>query len=223
MVSIKQIKEYWFLVRQEKGKTIYLKSLGQVCLGEAQEELEIYKDHLREIKKFEKVNPMPKGKFDIIYADPPWQYTPAVKNRQIENHYPTMELSDICDLKVPSADDCILFLWGTAPKLPDALEVMKKWKFIYKTNAVWDKKRTGMGYYLRGQHELLLVGTKGKPGVPEAKDRFPSVIESIRTEHSAKPDIVYEMIEKMYPSRSYLELFARRKFGDRWCVWGNEI
>ena len=40
--------------------------------------------------------------------------------------------------------------------------------------------------------------------------------------HSKKPEILYEMIEKMYPKHKYLELFARNK-RDRWESWGNQI
>lgn len=209
----------FYIVGRVKGKIKYLKKLGRIPKEEAQKQLEEYK----KLVDFKKANPMPKERFDIIYADPPWQYTEAVENRKIENHYPTMDIEEICNLKIPSADDCILFLWGTASKLPDALRVMGAWGFEYKTGAVWDKKRTGMGYYFRGQHEHLLVGRRGSPGIPASNDRLPSVIESIRTEHSSKPDIVYEMIEKMYPQRTYLELFARKKFNDRWVVWGNEV
>jgi len=166
---------------------------------------------------------IPDGKFDIILADPPWQYTPAVSNRMVENHYPTMETKEICAIKVPSNDTSILFLWATTGKLPDAFEVMRAWGYEYKSSAVWNKMIVGMGYYFRGQHEFLLVGTKGNPGTPEPENRYSSVIEAKRTEHSKKPDIVYDMIEKMYPNRKYLELFARSKHSEAWEVWGNQI
>jgi len=210
----------FYIAEDVKGKRIYHKSLGRISKEEAQNQLAEWK----EVHVCKKANPMPREKFDVLYSDPPWRYDfSSTTNRKIENQYQTMDVEDICALKVPAADNCICFLWATAPKLLEALKVMEAWKFEYKTCAVWDKKRTGMGYYFRGQHELLLVGTKGKPGTPAAPDRLPSVIESIRTEHSAKPDIVYEMIEKMYPGRSYIELFARKKFSDRWTVWGNEV
>jgi len=53
--------------------------------------------------------------------------------KKVENHYPTMPQADICALQIPSADNAALFLWATAPKLPEALEVMKAWGFTYKT------------------------------------------------------------------------------------------
>jgi hypothetical protein len=40
--------------------------------------------------------------------------------------------------------------------------------------------------------------------------------------HSAKPDVAYEIIEKMYPEVLKLELFARR-YHAGWSSWGNEL
>ena len=160
--------------------------------------------------------------YDLIYCDPPWFYDFAeTKNRAIENHYPTMQIEDICAIDVPSAQDCVLFMWATAPKLVEALQVIDAWGFTYKTCAVWDKKIIGMGYYFRGQHELLLVGRKGTPGVPSPDARYSSVISARRGKHSAKPGIVYEMIERMYPHATKLEMFARVHM-DGWSVYGNQ-
>lgn len=110
----------------------------------------------------------------MIYADPPWLYNHAPmggNNRSIERHYPTMSVDAIKNLKVPSNKNSVLFLWATSPKLKEALDVMQCWGFEYKTNMVWDKKIIGMGYWFRGQHELLLVGVKGKfsPPTPHAR------------------------------------------------------
>src|SRR4030042_2530696 len=55
---------------------------------------------------------LPEDKYDIIYADPPWEYEfTETPNRTIEKEYPTMNLKDIIKLKIPSADNAILFLW----------------------------------------------------------------------------------------------------------------
>jgi N6-adenosine-specific RNA methylase IME4 len=115
-----------------------------------------------------------------------------------------------------------LFLWATAPKLPEAFEVMEAWGFSYKTCSVWDKEKIGMGYWFRGQHELLLVGTKGQVSPPPPQARESSVYRESRGEHSAKPKRYYEMIESMFPGKAYLELFARSKHSDDWEVWGNQ-
>lgn len=141
-----------------------------------------------------------------------------------DDHYGVMEDIAIGAMKIPVADNAILFLWATAPKLQEALNVMKEWGFEYKTNAVWVKDKIGTGYYFRGQHELLLVGRKGDEiPVPEERNRHSSVIESPRFEHSEKPTLVYGLIEKMYPNRKYLELFARGSIRKGWVQWGNEI
>jgi N6-adenosine-specific RNA methylase IME4 len=167
--------------------------------------------------------PLPKEKFDVIYADPPWEYEFSVsESREIENHYPTMTLDELKRLEIPAADNAVLFLWAPPPKLPEALEVMKAWGFRYVTCAVWDKEKIGMGYWFRQQHELLLVGVKGNYSPPPPDKRFPSVIRSPRTEHSRKPEVVYELIEAMFPNARLLELFARRNDRPRWVAWGNE-
>lgn len=167
---------------------------------------------------------IPVNEFNVIYADPPWQYNKgtATPNRKIENQYLTMELKDIKNVNFNSAKDSVLFLWATAPLLLEALEVLESWGFKYKTQAVWDKKKMGMGYWFRGQHEILLIGVKGDIKPPEPSNRFSSVIESKRQGHSQKPDCVYDMIEKMFPEGKYLELFARDK-RDNWTVWGNQL
>jgi N6-adenosine-specific RNA methylase IME4 len=161
--------------------------------------------------------------YSVIYADPPWRYSfSQTKNRSIENHYPTMTLEEICSLPVPSSDDAVLYLWATAPKLIEALQVMKAWGFTYKTHAIWDKQRQGMGYWFRGQHELLLVGTRGKVSPPPSSLRVPSVISEARTRHSAKPDLVRDLITQWFPNSKRLELFARKE-APGWDVWGNEV
>lgn len=162
-------------------------------------------------------------KFDLIYADPPWRYSfSKSKSRQVENQYSTMTVDDIAALKIPTKKNAVLFLWATAPKLLEALYVMDRWGFTYKTHAVWDKIRVGMGYWFRGQHELLLVGTKGKFSPPPPSLRTSSVITTLRQEHSRKPDYIRTLLTRQFPTAVKLELFARQKTPG-WHVWGNEV
>jgi N6-adenosine-specific RNA methylase IME4 len=163
-------------------------------------------------------------RFPLIYADPPWQYEHVkTESRAIENHYPTMTLDAIKALPVADVahDDCVLFLWVTSPKLAEAVELVQAWGFVYRSCAVWDKGRVGMGYYFRQQHELLFVATTGAPPVPEPVNRPASVLRYPRGAHSAKPPEVYELIERMYPELGKLELFARAP-RDGWSSWGNQ-
>lgn len=168
--------------------------------------------------------PMPEGVFDVIYADPPWRYEfNRTKNRAIENHYPTLPLEEIKQIPVPSADNAVLLLWATAPKLEEALEVMRAWGFRYRTCAVWDKEALGMGNWFRIQHELLLLGIKGRVKIPSVEARIRSVYREKKGKHSQKPQYFYDVIEKMFPNGKYLELFARQRYNEKWTVWGNQL
>ncbi len=170
-----------------------------------------------------KEKPLPNGKYNVILADPPWRYEfSETMNREIENHYPTMSLEEIKALKIPAEDNSILLLWTTAPKVEETIQVLNAWGFTYRTCAIWDKEKMGMGYWFRIQHELLLVGLKGSFPAPEPENRQPSVIRSPRAAHSSKPVIVHEMIERMFPEGKYLELFARSE-RPGWTSWGNEV
>lgn len=160
--------------------------------------------------------------FPVLYADPPWRYEHSeTTTREIENHYPTMALGEIKKLEVPAAEDAVLFLWVTSPKLLEAVDLLEAWDFEYRTSMVWVKDRMGMGYYARQQHELLLVAKRGALPVPDPEDRPPSVIQAARGLHSAKPDLVYELIERMYPLREKCEMFQRRP-RPGWYGWGNQ-
>ena len=168
--------------------------------------------------------------YGVLYADPPWRFEPYSRetgmDRAADNHYPTMLNTDIAALKVPAADDCVLFLWATIPMLPDALEVLRAWGFAYKSQFVWVKDKIGPGYWAREQHELLLIGTRGAVPAPAPGEQYSSVIEAPRGEHSRKPFAVYEMIEEMFPTLPRLEMFSRggasMGYPPGWDVWGAE-
>lgn len=189
-------------------------------------EAAILRAHKREVRPAPAPVEPAAGTYSVLYADPPWRYeqpggqTPDL--RAVENHYPTMSDAEIAALEVPAADDAVLFLWATNPKLIEAAGVMAAWGFEYRTNACWVKDRFGMGYYVRGQHELLLIGRRGNLGVPEPANRPASVVSAPRQQHSRKPDDFYELIERMYPEDSRVELFARRP-REGWASWGNQL
>ena len=158
----------------------------------------------------------------VIYADPPWRYDFALSDsRKIENQYPTMTTTDIAAVDPAPAEDAVLFLWVTSPKLPEGLQIMEAWGFTYKTSMVWVKPQIGMGYYARGQHELLLIGALGSLPAPEPDVRPASVIDGRRTEHSRKPDL-WPMLDSMYPGLWKREMFSRRPAEGLWLVHGNQ-
>lgn len=162
--------------------------------------------------------------YGVIYADPPWRYSnPPMGDlgRANEQHYPTMAFEDICALPVPAADDSVLFLWGTIPMLPQALAVMAAWGFTYKSAIAWFKDKAGTGYWVRGQCELLLIGTRGDVPAPAPGEQFPAVVEAPRGRHSEKPACFADMIARSFPHVSKIEMFARAE-RNGWDVWGNE-
>jgi N6-adenosine-specific RNA methylase IME4/ParB-like chromosome segregation protein Spo0J len=164
----------------------------------------------------------------VVYADPPWHFEVYNEESGIEraagNHYPTMEMAEICALPVAdiATDDAILFMWTTAPHLQQSFQVLAAWGFEYKSNAVWVKDKLGLGYYVRNRHELLLIATRGDFPCPQPANRPPSVIQAPRREHSRKPDEAYALIEAMYPELPKIELFARQT-RPGWAAWGNEL
>jgi N6-adenosine-specific RNA methylase IME4 len=173
--------------------------------------------------------PLPTGRFGLVYCDPPWRWQPwswkTGAGRAAENHYGTMALDSIKALDVSSitAKDGVLIMWAIASMLPQALEVMVAWGFTYKTGAVWVKQSIGKGYWWRQQHELLLLGRRGRFRAPLPENRFPSVVYAPRPRrHSEKPEKVARMLEVMFPDQPRIELYARvRRPG--WESWGDEL
>jgi len=170
-------------------------------------------------------------KYNIIYADPPWQYRDRSLNRGgAERHYTTMNEEDIANLNIKDITDknCILFIWTTFPKLFDTEKIIKEWGFTYKTlGFVWIKKNKksltnfwGMGSWTRSNPEICLIAIKGNPKRISASVH--SVIESPIEKHSKKPDIVKDKIIELVGDLPRIELFARQTT-DGWDVWGNEV
>ena len=167
---------------------------------------------------------LPAQKFGVILADPEWRFEPWSRttgmDRAADNHYATSALNVITSRNVGSiaADDCVLFLWATAPMLPHALAVMEAWGFAYRSQLVWVKAKPpphleklicGTGYWFRNAHELLLVGARGKIPAPAMGTQWPSVIFWPPEAHSAKPPIILEMIEHYFPTLPKIELNRR--------------
>lgn len=172
---------------------------------------------------------IPKEKFELIEADFPWDYEIKLSASPT---YKTMKLDEIKKEipELPAYKDCILFLWATNPILDEAIELMEFYGFKYKTNLVWvkqkdDKIQTNIGHYVKGAHELLLIGTKGSPGVPPENVRVPSVVFAERIKHSSKPPIFTKIMNTYYSKKKKLSMFnrGRNKFHDKfWETWGIE-
>ncbi len=188
---------------------------------------------MRKLKRADvlrKTKALPKGKYRVIYSDPPWQYKDTKAFEEYEqtaadSHYPTMSTQELCALGVSelAAEDSVLFCWATFPLLPEALKVISAWGFTYKTAFVWAKGRPNMGNYHRADAELLLLATKGS-GVPDEGFVRMSQVQQVTREgrHSSKPEHFRELIDQMYKHGPRIELFRRGDAPEGWEVWGNE-
>ncbi len=140
-------------------------------------------------------------KHGVIYADPPWTfktYSNKGKDKSPERHYPCMSLADIVRLPVDriAKDDAVLLMWVVDPLLDQAFKVIDAWGFKYKTvGFTWAKTNrtkmgffTGLGYWTRGNPEMCLLATRGKP--KRLNKSIPQLVVDQRREHSRKPDIV---------------------------------
>lgn len=177
--------------------------------------------------------PLPEGKYQVIYADPPWKYDVDLtqgSTRSPENNYPVMDLEELKQfgkkVREISHNDCVLFLWTTAPKFNWVNDVLDAWGFEYKTNLVWDKVKPVMGHYSSVRHEILVIAGKGTCG-PTCDGKTIQSIDSVQviektSKHSQKPNEFREIIEKLFPNAKRIELFAR-EVHDGWDVWGNEV
>jgi N6-adenosine-specific RNA methylase IME4 len=168
--------------------------------------------------------PWPAGPFDVVIADPAWpECFGATCSRSITRHYATMALPDICAIPVESitALDSLLLLWVPANRLHLGLEVMAAWGFRFRTSGVWVKPRSGTGKWLRSQHEVYLVGRRGRFPAPRPGLLLPSVIHAPATRHSQKPDDLHRWVETTWPGMRYVELFARRP-RENWTTWGDD-
>jgi len=168
--------------------------------------------------------------YNIIYADPPWDYNGGLPQRAKEKHYQTMPTNEIMQLPVRdlAANDCALFMWVTFPKLQDGLDVIKAWGFEYKTCAfVWVKKNKqaqtpfwGMGAWTRSNAEICLLATKGNIK-RKRKDIHQLIYRPIET-HSKKPLETRTLITKLVGDLPRIELFARQP-ANGWDYFGNEV
>ena len=176
--------------------------------------------------------PFPNKKYQVIYADPPWEFNFAKRNnlskQSKDKLYGTMTDDEIVNLPVESmaCDDSVLFIWIMNSKLPLALKCIESWGFRYVTVAfTWVKKTNntyhfGGGNWTRSNPEICLLATKGKPKRIDASVKNLTI--SHLRKHSQKPDETRRRIETLLGDCDRIELFARQRH-EGWDVWGNQL
>jgi N6-adenosine-specific RNA methylase IME4 len=138
-----------------------------------------------------------------------------------ENHYRTLPLSALESLPILPilGKNAHLHLWTTAAFLFEAERVVRAWGFEPKSSFVWVKPTIACGNYWRLAHEFLILGVRGRASFLDKTQRSWQLFP--RSRHSAKPEPIRAIIEKVSPG-PYLELFGRKP-APGWVVFGDRI
>lgn len=167
--------------------------------------------------------------YDLLVVDPPWSfelYSEAGAEKSAQAQYQTMTLDAIKQLRIGdlARGDCLLMLWATGCMIPQCLEAMRAWGFVYKSEIVWlkttrtGKLRWGPGYRVRTLHEPILLGTIGNPH----HHAFPSAFYGLARQHSRKPEEFYSMIDACAPDLGFRADVFSRTNRRGWDAFGNE-
>lgn len=163
----------------------------------------------------------PSRKYDVIVIDPPWQYGTDYDpdGRRSASPYPEMSLEDIKAIELPSADDCVLWLWTTHKFMRHSFEVLDSWGFRDVAILTWVKSRMGLGSWLRSQSEFCIMAVKGHPKINLTNQT--TIIYGEMREHSRKPDEFYKLVDSLCVGYK-IDWFSREK-REGWDQYGAEI
>ncbi len=194
------------------------------------------KRNAREAELGKKLRAMPEKHYGVVLEDFEWDHEPWSResgmDRHPSNHYPTASDAHTPEEIVArtterfkcAADICVLYMWATIPHASIAMKVLELRGFTYKSQIIWNKARPGAGrgpgYWVTGEHEILLIGTRGNVVAP-TNAHFPSRFVAPVGEHSEKPNEQYEHAEFHFPNLPKIELNARRA-RPGWDSWGLE-
>lgn len=114
---------------------------------------------------------LPMFGFNIIMADPPWNfdnYSKKGEGRNPNRHYETMAWWEIAALPVGdlAARDCACFLWCVDPLLDKGFDVLRAWGFRFVTVAfTWAKRSsTGAAFMRYGNRKRPQTGAHTAKG-----------------------------------------------------------
>lgn len=173
-------------------------------------------------------------KYQIIYADPPWKQSKGGKKAVRANSsgkeldYHTCSLSEIeqhiAEAVANTDDNSVMFLWTIDKYLFEAQEIAERLGYKLHARMIWDKV-TGIpaAFTVRYGHEYLLYLYKDKllPVATKERGKIHTVFREQVKKHSQKPEIAYQIIERLYPNASKIEMYARNT-REGWDCWGNE-
>jgi len=189
---------------------------GEIALSNAYRQAKAPEER----RKIEATRP-PQGIYQVIVVDPPWPFSVRLEDptRQGMIPYQSMTIDEIKSLKIPAAEDSVLWLWVPNAFLHEGFHVLEAWGFTYRTTLTWAKDFIGLGDWLGGQTEHCLLATKGNYRI--FRKNQSTLLTAPKTKHSEKPDAFYRLVEELCPGTK-IDMFARRK-RDGWEAWGAEI
>ena len=174
--------------------------------------------------------------YDLIVADPPWRQSKGGKKnvRPISSgttlDYPVCSLEEIKKhLRVATnllpEEGGVLFLWTIDKYLFEAQQIAEDLGFKLHARMIWNKV-TGIpaAFTVRFGHEYLLYMYKGKlhPVAESERGKIHTVFTEQVRKHSKKPEISFDIINRLYPNLKKLEMYAREE-RDGYDCWGNEV
>ena len=174
------------------------------------------------------------NQYDLVLADPPWKQAKGGKksvrpvSSGTELDYSVCSIEEIKEhLRQATSlcpGDSVLFLWTIDKYLFEAQQITEELGYKLHARMVWNKV-TGIpaAFTVRYGHEYLLYMYKGKlqPVALEERGKIHTVFTEKVQRHSQKPEISYEIINRLYPDLKKLEMYDRTK-RDGWDRWGLE-
>lgn len=175
------------------------------------------------------------NQYGLILADPPWKQAKGGKKsvRPVSSgtalDYPVCSLEEIKEHLQQATSLCsgdsVLFLWTIDKYLFEAQQIAEELGYKLHARMIWNKV-TGIpaAFTVRYGHEYLLYMYKGKlpPVALEERGKIHTVFTEKVQRHSQKPEISYEIINRLYPDLKKLEMYARTE-RENFDAWGNEV
>ncbi|WP_224095814.1 MT-A70 family methyltransferase [Nostoc sp. MS1] len=174
------------------------------------------------------------GQYQCIVIDPPWFYRLRSNDKTHRNRIPykPMRTEEILALPIPELCDaggCVLWLWFTNNHMIEASQCLQTWGFNLKTILTWQKitklgtPHIGTGHWLRNCTEHCALAVRGdvRAFAGRSLTNQSTILHAPRREHSRKPPEFFELVEKLCPEMTKLEMFARESRDD-WDCWGDQ-